>query len=107
MKKHWTNSGMVEGKPDYQDRIEQSIKRIAFHFGLVAENINCKNENHKWNNWSSHLVGKLSEGGYSCRVCDNCGLEMPNSREGEKDYLSFNDYAKKELSKWGNLVKKD
>lgn len=56
----------------------------------IGRDLKCMEGCHEWREWNAD-AGK--------RLCKNCGLEMPESKQGEKNYISGADYSEVWLKK--------
>lgn len=89
-------------KPNYNEMMQSRLENVAYHFKEYYEYSQCKAGWHEWNDWNSYALHNVSEltedekkmGGISIRPCTRCGVEMPDSRKGEKNYKSYGDYLK-------------
>ena len=96
-------------KEEYDRNFRSKLGVALSYFKHAFQVLECQAGNHEWDGWSSTMGGNVKQiteepekYKYSCRVCTNCGVEMPQSREGQENYLTYKDWVKR---KYGWLVR--
>lgn len=97
----WTIGGIVEHEPDYQGEMDYKLSMVFGYLKGWQDWNQCKSGNHRYSSWN----GNSSRDGLALRICDVCGVEMPNSRKGEKNYRDYKEYAKSQIEMFEKLVK--
>ncbi len=91
---YWTiGEGLIEGIPDYNSKIEVDFLMMMSYLRGMEDSLNCKRGNHNWGTWNSRVSKKDDGSVMSIRACNDCGAEMPNSREGQENHKTFEEYC--------------
>ena len=77
---------------DYDKSILDDFKMIVSYLGTMLKTMQCKEGEHRWTDWNSHSDS-------SSRICWHCKAEMPDSKKGEKNYISQKMHTEKRLAK--------
>lgn len=77
---------------NYEKNIIQDFKMLMSYANSILKTVKCRDGEHDYTEWNSHSDS-------SSRVCWHCKAEMPESKKGEKNYISQKMHTKQRLLK--------
>ncbi len=80
---------------EYEKRITQDFKMVVSYLGTMLKTMKCRDGEHDYEEWNGQAESRL---------CWHCKAKMPESKKGEKNYISQKMHTEKRLLKAKNQV---